>query len=436
MTAPPLRYRIAIQLLTPLLVVWVVGIAWRQAKPLGDAQRFLRERLGFYSKDTSETGVASADESEVVGVSDADTLGQRHRWIHAASVGEVLTALPLIHATRHQNLLVTTATATGAAVLRQRAPDVRHRYLPIDRQGAVTRFLNAEQPISAWVVETEIWPWLYAVARQRALPISIVNARLSERTMNGARRGLLPVYAHALNGVKVLARSAADRDRYRTLGSSNARVIGDLKHAVPEIAQSATLRQEGSTARLDLPYYLAASTHEDEEEQLTKAWLAKGHSALLVIAPRHPERGTKLAITLSALAGHTVAQRGKQEWPQAGDHVYLADTLGELDTWFAHAQAVFVGGSLIPRGGHNLMEPARAARAIVTGRHTDNFRESVAELSAADALYMADSAEDVVDWLMDLNEDQRRERGARAYAVAMADADVLTRYLDALGVDC
>ncbi len=410
-SGPPLRYRVGIRLLTPLLFAWVVVIAWRQARPRKDAKRFVLHRLGYHTI--------------------VDSSLQRRRWIHAASVGEVLTALPLIQAVHPEGLLVTTATATGAAVLAQHAPDVAHCYLPVDRRAAVARFLAAAKPRCGWIVETEIWPWLFAIARQQGLPLSIVNARLSERTLQGAQRGLAPVYAQALRGVRVLARSDVDAERYRSLARSssiNATTIGDLK-------QVPALDAHTAAAPLDRPYMLAASTHDDEETQLATAWLKREATGLLVIAPRHPERGDRLAHTLSSLTGHRIRRRSRGESASSADKIYLADTLGELNLWYAHAQAVFVGGSLIPRGGHNLMEPARAARAIVTGMHTENFTETVIALGNAKALQQVVSADAAVQWLLSLDDAERGERGARAHRVAMADSDVLQRYLDALGVD-
>ena len=407
--APPLRYRFGIDLLTPLLLLWVAVIAWRQARPRKDARRFMAQRLGY----------------------SCPSVAQQPRWIHAASVGEVLTALPLIQAVQHESLLVTTATVTGAAVLAQHAPEVAHCYLPIDRPAAVARFLDSVKPASGWIVETEIWPWLFASARKRAVPLTIINARLSERTLKGAQRGLAPVYAQALTEVHILARSAADAERYRMLGGVNATpatVVGDLKLAAPVDTRSIS-------APIDRPYVLAASTHDDEETQLAAAWSGQASSLLLVIAPRHPERGAKLAVNLSPIAGHSIHRRSLRESALATDRIYLADTLGELNHWYAHAHAVFVGGSLIPRGGHNLMEPARAARAIVTGMHTDNFTETVATLRAAGALQQVDSATEVVNWLISLTQDQRHTMGARARTAAMADTDLLQRYLEALGFE-
>ncbi len=381
MKGPALLYRALSLLATPLLLGWVARVAWRlRAEDPSEAARFLRERLGRY-RDKPE-----GDDGRV--------------WLHCASVGEVVTALPLIHAlTRRDGTapLVTTATPTGARELGRRAPPgTRHRYLPIDRPGPVRRFLRAERPRAAGIVETEIWPWLYAGARARGLPLSVLSARLSARTLAGPARALGPTYRRALDGVTVLARSEADAERWRALarGRAAVEVAGDLKAVPPEPAPA-------PRAPLTRPYVLAASTHADEEARLARAWVAHSEPVLLVIAPRHPERGAALARELRALVpGQTgVGRRSQGEAPAERDRVFLADTLGELQAWYAGATAAFVGGSLIERGGHNVLEPARLGVPVAVGPHVDNFAATVETLGAARALARAPDAAAVAEFL-------------------------------------
>jgi len=400
-TVPTPLYRLLVRLLAPVLLGHLL---WRALRDGG--ARYARERLGF-GETARPSGAAP------------------RRWVHAASVGEVMTVLPLIETALERGpveFLVTTNTPTGAAVLARRAPcGVRHRYLPIDWPGATCRFLERERPASGWIVETEIWPWLYARCRRRALPLTIVNARLSRRTTDNVRSPLAATYRRALSGVEVLARSAEDAAAYRTLGAEAARtrIVGELKFAGARAPDSPPAPIEG-------PYVLAASTHQDEETRLARAWLGGEGEGLLVIVPRHPERGGALARELPGCRRRALGQ-----WPAPGARLYLADTLGELDSWYAHARGVFVGGSLVDRGGHNVLEPARHGRSIVVGPHTANFTAAMAALRAREAIVEVEDAEAVTVFLeRTLAADAAlAEQGTRAGQVAKEGEDIAARYL-------
>lgn len=406
MIRPPARYRMLGLALAPLLA----GHALRRAVRDG-GRRYLRERFGR---------IAPGD-------------GPSPVWIHCASVGEVVTALPLLQALAAAGvapLALSTNTPTGHATARRRAaPDVRVVYLPLDRPRPVRRFLDRLRPRAAVILETELWPWLYAETRNRDTPIALVNARLSKRTLEAPR------WWRALAGfclqqvAAVLARSEADAAGFRALGApaERVRVIGNLKLA-------AAAGRPPAPIALGRPFVLAASTHADEERQLADAWRATGADAcLLVIAPRHPERGGAIARELAA-AGHRVARRSRGEPVTADTGVYLADTLGELTGLMAGAELVIMGGSLVPRGGQNVLEPARAGRAIVTGPHMDNFRAETDALADAGALRQADDAKAVVAIAQELlaDEDARAGMGRRGAAVLAAGADLAERYLEAL----
>jgi len=341
--------------------------------------RYVKERFGFISPD------------------------QHPRiHIHAASVGEVITVLPLIEKMQAHHpdcaFLITTNTPTGAAVLQERlSGNANHAYLPIDFAGATQRFFSRQSISDIWIVETEIWPWFYARAKQCGIPITLINARLGHKSRNAIAQFFDATYTRALSGVRVLARSRDDAQRYIDRGAQtdNVASIGNLK-------LRSNPQTQITTSLLDVPYMLAASTHDDEELLLAQAWLDSIDTGLLVIVPRHIERGARLVKSLNALqqdidpALPPPALRSLQQQPDTISRLYIADTLGELPDWYAHASAAFVGGSLIKRGGHNVLEPARTSTLIIVGPHTFNFDEEVASLMAANAIAIAENADEVI----------------------------------------
>lgn len=406
MNRPPFTYRA----LGPVLAPVLAGHAC--ARALRDGGRdYLRERFGRIER----------------------TAGPEPVWLHCASVGEVVTALPLLRALRGAGigpLALSTNTPTGHDIARRRTgDDTRVMYLPIDRPRPVRRFLDRLRPRAALILETELWPWLYSELSRREIPVALVNARLSARTLD-APRWWRAMAAHCLQQVTtVLARSEDDAAGFRQLGAPPERVqaIGNLK-----LAAAGTEPPE--PIELSRPFVLAASTHDDEERQLAAAWRDGGNpDHLLVIAPRHPERGGTIARELAA-DGHRVARRSRSEPVTPETTVYLADTLGELTGLMRTAALVIMGGSLIPRGGHNVLEPARAERAIVTGPHMANFRAETDALLAADALQQGEDASAVVALAVALLADAnaRHEMGRRGRAVLEAGAEVVERYLAAL----
>ena len=363
-----------------------------------------------------------------------DALPRRAIWIHAASVGEVAAALPLLAQLareRDEPLLLSTNTPTGHAVARARAPTgTAICYLPIDRPTATRRFVHKLEPKVALIMETELWPWLYAHLRHAAVPIVIVNGRLSARTRN-APRWLQPALRFCLKQCRlVLARSDDDADAFRALGGPRrrTRTIGNLKYAPG--AQPAEPVHTGRTS------VLAASTHTDEELQLARAWQhAATADALLIIAPRHPERGDDIEAALRA-EGIDMARRSRGDAVTANTEIYLADTMGELTALMAGAEVVIMGGSFVPHGGQNLLEPARLGRATVVGPHMDNFRAETERLAAVDGIAQCTDAASAIDTCVQLlaDPDARSAMGARAQATLAAEDDVVARYRDAIEV--
>ena len=317
-------------------------------------------------------------------------------WIHTVSVGEVQAAAPLVASLRehypHLPLVVTTFTPTGAARARALFKDgVRVRYVPFDLPGSVRRFFNRVHPRLAVIFETELWPNMYHQCGRRRIPLVLASARLSEKSV-GRYRKLGGLFRDALSqGVVVAAQTPADAERFREIGADpeNAHVTGNIKFdfAVPPntFAHGRQLRKEYAQGR---PVWIAGSTHRGEEEAALEAhkFVRGPHPrALLVIVPRHPNRFDDVARVIES-AGIRYVRRSRVV-PDADGivrgmgtaDVLLVDTLGELLDFYAAADVAFVGGSLVPVGGHNLLEPAALGIPILTGPHNFNS-EDVARL--------------------------------------------------------
>lgn len=391
-------------------------VIWRSCRDGGS--RYFKERLGYGHHK--------------------DKLNRIH--IHAASVGEVITVLPLVEKMQLLNpalaLLITTNTPTGSAIIAKRLPaNTKLAYLPIDFSGATKRFFSKYTISNVWIVETEIWPWLFARAKQRGIAISIINARLSHKSSGALANFFEHTYAHALTDVLVLARSDEDAKRYSQRGAQqdNISVIGNLKFGSDEITPT-------PRALLDRAYVLAASTHDDEELQLAKAWLSSSRNALLVLAPRHAERGAKLLRSLNKLQKTLrpelppITRRSAGGLPDDSSELYLADTLGELTDWYAHATAAFVGGSLIARGGHNVLEAARVQTPIIVGPHTFNFVDEIALLQSNNAVSVGNNADEIIHLFMISMTDAHwtQAMGERAKNVTNAQNDIVDHYIASL----
>jgi 3-deoxy-D-manno-octulosonic-acid transferase len=305
-------------------------------------------------------------------------------WVHAVSVGEVQAALPLIAWLRQQRqvpVLVTTTTVTGSERVRQQlADEVFHVYAPYDLPGAVRRFLKRARPIMVIIMETEIWPNLFHRCRREGIPQILANARLSAHSARGYRRFRSMTKATLRNVTALAAQARPDADRFISLGMDalHVQVTGNIKFDVqlPDDlrARAAQLRSAWGAQR---PVWVAASTHAGEEELVLNAFgmvQRRLPEALLVLVPRHPERFDKVA-ELCQRSGYSVARRSERTAFGDDVTVFLGDTMGELPLFYAGADVAFVGGSLVPTGGHNVLEPAALGVPIVVGPHTFNFLE-------------------------------------------------------------
>lgn len=316
-------------------------------------------------------------------------------WVHAVSVGEVNAAEPLVRALQarypERQLVLTTVTPTGSARARQLFGDsLFHVYLPYDLPFAVASFLGRIRPALAIIVETEIWPNLYRACQRRGIPLLIVNARLSERSMRGYR-SLGRLVSDSLACVSyVAAQSQADAARYRELGAPAERVgvTGYMKFdtQVPPNAMEKGMEWRRHWGE-DRPVWIAASTHEGDEAavwQAHAALLRQMPNALLLIAGRHPER-FRLLESHARGQGFAVATRRQHRLAGPQHQVFVIDSMGELMPFFAASDVAFVGGSLCPIGGHNVLEPAALSRPVVVGPYTFNFEGITSSLLEAGA---------------------------------------------------
>ena len=364
--------------------------------------RYLQQRLGFSYRAPSQPTI----------------------WLHAASVGEVLAAEPLIKALDKNypkvTVIVTTVTPTGAEMVRQRfSEQIKHFYLPIDWHSAVQRFFRIVRPRCALIMETELWPNLYAACARRNQPLLIINARVSAKTLN-TRGWIRDLYHSTLGHVStVLARSQTDADGFVELGAApdKVQVIGNIKFSA---AKPVT---DTKPIKLPRPFILAASTHEDEELQLARIWLAmETQHELLVIAPRHPNRSNKIIKQLNSLSVK-LAVRSRND---------------NIHEFMASAELIIMGGSFVPVGGHNILEPAMLGKAMLFGPHMHNFAEETEGLQEQQAVIQVDDYQFLQSKLADLLQDDSKKQvlGERARQFMQQNSDILDKYIAEIQTYC
>ncbi len=351
-----------------------------------------------------------------------------------ASVGEVNAAVPLIEELQQRHpalpIVVTTVTATGAAMAKKKLPGIEHCYLPLDFAYSSRAIIRTIAPRCLIIMETELWPQLYYQCGRRQIPLLVANGRLSPRTLNRPP-WVHTVYRRALTNVtQVLARSEKDARHFVALGSDSQQVtvIGNIKFATPH----ATVTEPITLPR---PYVVAASTHHDEEFQISQAWLASPLSDhyLLVIVPRHPARKSAILKQLSPLNA-AVAIRSSGEIVTDTTQIYLADTFGELQQFIAGAALVCMGGSLIPRGGQNLIEVAHQGKVALCGPHMDNFADECELLLKHQVAFQVNSRHELIEKIAELlrQPETLQALGQQARALVNRQADMAARYADAL----
>ena len=369
-------------------------------------------------------------------------------WVHAVSVGESIAAAPMIRALlqRYPQLpiTVTCMTPTGSEriqALFAHEPRIQHSYLPYDLPCAAARFLDRARPKLAVIMETELWPNHIHQCARRGIPVALANGRLSERSARGYGR-FSKLTAPMLAEMSLFAvQTEAEAQRFRDLGArpETVEVTGSIKFDLtidPQLLQRAS-ELRGQWQALERPVWIAASTHEGEDEVVLNAHrrlLANYPNALLILVPRHPERFNSV-FELCQREGFATVRRSTGASVETDTSVLLGDTMGELLFLYALADSAFVGGSLVPNGGHNLLEPAALAKPVICGPHLFNFLDIAAQLREAGALAEVDDAEGLaveVQRLFELPRDAQRMAEA-GLAVMRRNQGALQRLLDGLG---
>ena len=369
-------------------------------------------------------------------------------WVHAVSVGESIAAAPMIRALleRYPQLPITVTCMTPTGSERIQAlfagePRIQHCYLPYDLPWAAARFLNRVQPKLAVIMETELWPNHIHQCAKRGIPVALANARLSARSAKGYGRFARLTRPMLAEMSLIAVQTETEAERFRQLGARPecVEVTGSIKFDLsinPQLLADARELREQWQAQAR-PVWIAASTHEGEDEIVLAAHrrlLNQYPNALLILVPRHPERFNAV-FELCRREGFATVRRSSGEAVNAATQVMLGDTMGELLFLYALADTAFVGGSLVPNGGHNLLEPAALAKPVLSGPHLFNFLEISALLRDAGALEEVDDAQGLalaVQRLFELPQDARR-MGQAGLQVMQLNQGALQRLLDGLG---
>jgi 3-deoxy-D-manno-octulosonic-acid transferase len=406
-------YTVLLALLTPLILLRL----WFKGRALPAYRQRIGERFGHVRREPVMV------------------------WVHAVSVGESMAALPLIEAlvARHgeRQVWVTTTTPTGSARVQAALGDrVQHSYAPYDLPWVVARFLACARPRQVVVMETELWPNLFAALKARGIPLTIANARLSPRSFRGYSRVAGFTRSVLQNVSLIAAQSALDAERFAALGAPRVEVLGNLKFdlALP-VATSPLTMQIRAPHGVQRLVWAAMSTHAGEEAATLAAHAAllqKWPDALLLLVPRHPQRFDEVAAMVAAqgLVGLRRSTLGLQP-PGAAVQVLLGDSMGEMLAYLAASDLAFVGGSLVPVGGHNVLEPAALGLPVLFGPHMHNFLAARELLLGVEAALEVPDAAALAPALATLFDDpaRRARMGAAGRAAVAANRGVLKRLL-------
>jgi 3-deoxy-D-manno-octulosonic-acid transferase len=413
--------------------------------------------LGLYlavSRRAGSTARSRLRRRAEAGKEEAERLGERMGqpglprpdgrlvWFHAASVGEAASLLELLKRLRDQRpeltCLVTSGTLTSAGMLASRLPDgCLHQFVPLDVLPWMRRFLDHWRPDLAIWTESELWPATLYETRRRGIPMMLINARISHQTFGRWLR--VKGMARAVIGRfdRILAQDELAGEQLLALGADPGRlsVTGSLKEGASPLPCDEKERARISQALTGRWVWLAASTHEGEEEIVAEVFrdaLRALPRQALILAPRHPDRGDRIVRTLRD-RGLSVAQRSRGEAIADDTEIYVADTLGEMGIWYRVAPVSFVGGSLVEVGGHNPFEPALLGSAILHGPHVRNFADAYARFTDAGAAILVRNASEMARALVGLTPDRAAEMAAAGWAACSEGAEVTDLVLDEIG---
>ncbi|WP_060983199.1 lipid IV(A) 3-deoxy-D-manno-octulosonic acid transferase [Vibrio splendidus] len=370
------------------------------------------------------------------------TQGKSPIWIHAVSVGESIAAMPIIKQLKlrdpNQAIIVTTTTSTGAEQLEKLGDLVEHRYMPIDFSWCVRGFLKTVQPKQMLIMETELWPNTLHCVAKAGIPISVLNARLSERSCQRYAKFQSVFTLLAKNLSQVLCQYPSDAERFVRLGLDKAsvHVTGSIKFDIEvsseQIEKGRALREQVGFER---DVWIAASTHQGEDEIVLDAHrqlLKDNPRALLMIVPRHPERFNQVS-ELAQEHGFNTITRTSQQPITPEVEVYIADTMGEMLVLLGGADVCFMGGSLVGDkvGGHNLLEPAALQLPLLNGPSYFNFGEITDKLLEANAVVICQDSQDIAGQLQQLckQSELRKTKGLAAYQVVEQNRGALDNTL-------
>ena len=355
-------------------------------------------------------------------------------WFHGASVGESVSMLPLINKLLENSpdtyVMVTTGTTTSADIMGKRLPErAFHQYIPIDNPAFAKRFVKYWQPDLVLWFESDFWPAMLSTIKKKNIPLVLVNGRISNKSFKRWQqfdfisKELLSCFTFCLG------QSEEDAYRLRVLGAKDSMCLGNLKFAGLPIPVDEEKKKEITKQIGKRRIFCISSTHENEEQMLGKHFkrLFERHpDSFVLIAPRHPQRGEAVKQQIQEL-GYNVSLRSANEKITPKTQVYIADTIGELGIWYGISPIVFIGGSLIPHGGQNFMEPSRLKDAVIVGPYMHNFTEAMQRAQKANGIIQVNDAEEVVDTVIQLfdNKDLLEAKQSLAYNWANGEAKVL-----------
>ena len=356
-------------------------------------------------------------------------------WLHGASVGESISMLPLINRLLEiypdAHVMVTTGTTTSAEVMAKRLPErAFQQYLPIDNPVFAARFIRHWQPTIALWFESEFWPGMLSTIKRRNIPLILINGRISNKSFKRWQQFDFVIKEILDCFTACLGQSEEDAYRLRALGAKDAMCLGNLKYAGLPIPVDEEKKKEIQDEIGERPVWLVSSTHSDEEAKIgryLKELSAKHEGLLTIIAPRHPTRGVEIRDILQDKYQLKTALRSANEKIQPETEVYIADTIGEMGIWYELCPIVFIGGSLIPHGGQNFMEPSRCRDAVIVGPHMHNFTDAMNRAKRADGIIQVDETVDLIDMVDQLlsNKELLEAKRSLAYNWATSEAKVL-----------